>query len=400
MTMPERARGMLAGVLLLAVLAALTALALAACGGEDDAVDTRGVPAATEPARPANGGTDDTGGATDTPGGAVAGEIAGGAPAPAPGAGGPSGASSANAWQVLLPSADLWDVAVADDGRVIMAAGRGQGLRSEDGGQTWTAVDWPGEQRSRLAMLADGATVMVAGIGPLAGFESGALFSPDGGATWTESLTEIQGVERFTGSAFLVAGLRVGLMVTLDGDTGRTLIPPDVGDPNFDPVDGAVDPHNPADLILALASEGGMFQLFRSQDQGRSVAEIETGLDLFGVTRVIYAGVGPVIASAGAGVLFTFDGGASWVAQNAGLEELLDGGFYNLRDLVDLPVSRLPFVAGPEAVYRFNPGGWTRLPGPGPEIRRLDVLPGENPGLLAATASGLYLLPNAGTVPP
>ena len=55
-----------------------------------------------------------------------------------------------------------------------------------------------------------------------------------------------------------------------------------------------------------------------------------------------------------------------------------------------LPDSNVPVLATRDGLYRFHPGGWEALGGPGAEIRDITVLPGPQPAILAATGTGVF----------
>ena len=56
---------------------------------------------------------------------------------------------------------------------------------------------------------------------------------------------------------------------------------------------------------------------------------LDPGVGLFVVTKVTFLPVGYVVMSQSAGVLFSFDSGATWTAQNQGLETLQRDGFFD-----------------------------------------------------------------------
>ena len=88
-------------------------------------------------------------------------------------------------WVRISPSGDFERIAVDESGRIIIAAGRGAGIISRDGGATWKPLDWPDEQRFGVTVSPDGLQILVSGIGALAGQENTSLWSTDGGLTWT-----------------------------------------------------------------------------------------------------------------------------------------------------------------------------------------------------------------------
>lgn len=301
---------------------------------------------------------------------------------------------TAPGWVRISPSGDFWAITTGEDGTVLLASSRGSGLRSFDGGRNWDAIDWPGDARLRAAVSPNGTQILVAGIGALAGFDYTAVWSTDAGLTWTDTGRSIQAVVAQTQDLFLVAGSPDGLISTSDGGVSGPVIIPK-SDPNYDPVDIAVNPRNPDDIVLLSASEGGTFQLTHTPDRGATVEALDPGGFLSGVTKVAFLPVGYVVMSQSAGVLFSFDGGATWFAQNQGLEALQRDGFFDtFTDLVVLPDSYVPVLATRDGLYRFDPGGWEALGGPGAEIRDITVLPGPQSAILAATADGIFRFDN------
>ena len=293
-------------------------------------------------------------------------------------------------WALFSPPGDFWAITAGEGGAVLLASSRGSGLISFDGGRNWNAVDWPGEARLRAAVSSNGLYILVAGIDALAGFDSTAVWSTDAGLTWSDSGRSVQAVVAQVQGLFLVAGSPDGLISTSDGGaSGPVLLPK--SDANFDPVDIAVNPRNPDDIVLLSASEGGTFRLDHTPDRGATVEALDPGVGLFVVTKVTFLPVGYVVMSQSAGVLFSFDGGATWTAQNQGLETLQRDGFFDtFIDLVVLPDSNVPVLATRDGLYRFHPGGWEALGGPGAEIRDITVLPGPQPAILAATGTGVF----------
>lgn len=293
-------------------------------------------------------------------------------------------------WALFSPPGDFWAITAGEGGAVLLASSHGSGLVSFDGGRNWSAVDWPGEARLRAAVSSNGLYILVAGIGALAGFDSTAVWSTDAGLTWTDTGRSVQAAVPQAQDLFLVAGSDDGLISTSDGGTGGPVIIPK-SDPNYDPVGIAVNPRNPDDIVMLSASEGGTFQLTHTPDRGATVEALDPGVGLFGVAQVAFFPVGYVVMSQSAGVLFSFDGGATWFAQNQGLEALQRDGFFDtFLDLVVLPDSNVPVLATRDGLYRFDPGGWEALGGPGTEIRDITVLPGRQPAILAATADGVF----------
>ncbi len=308
-------------------------------------------------------------------------------------------------WVRISPSGDFERIAVDESGRIIIAAGRGAGIISRDGGATWELLDWPGDQRFGVAVSPDGLQILVSGIGALAGQENTSLWSTDGGLTWTDTGRLVQTAVAQVTDLFLVGSAGTGLISTSDGGaTGPILIRQGVdGDGNFAPVNITLNARRIDDIVLISASEGGSVLLTRTRDRGETIELLETGFELSGATVVSFFPVGFVLMSQGSGVLLSFDDGATWFSQNVGLEKFDQSGAYPaLVDLVVMPGSALPILASTTLSLRFDPGGWEAIGRPGSQIRDLVVLPGAPPAVLAATADGVYRLedPAAAIVTP
>ena len=392
---PPAVRRRSAVALVAAALVLTAALLGVACGGDDEEIPAEAAPAvesAPPPAEPAPEPASEPAPLTpepSTPEAAAPTSAEGSAPPPAT----PSAPPAASpGWALFSPPGDFWAITAGEGGAVLLASSRGSGLLSFDGGRNWNAVDWPGDARLRAAVSSNGLYILVAGIGALAGFDYTAVWSTDAGLTWTDSGRSVQAVVAQAQALFLAAGSPDGLFSTSDGGaSGPVLIPK--SDPNFDPVDIAVNPRNPDDIVLLSVSEGGTFRLDHTPDRGATVAALDLGVGLFGGTKVAFLPVGYMVMSQSAGVLFSFDGGATWAVQNQGLETLQRDGFFDtFVDLVVLPDSNVPVLATRDGLYRFDPGGWEALGGPGAEIRAITVLPGPQLAILAATPAGVFRL--------
>ena len=301
-----------------------------------------------------------------------------------------------NGWIRISPPGDFYDVVAAPDGQVILSVELGEGLISRDGGRSWDAIDWPGERRSRVAIDPSGQRLVVGGISSAAGFETTVVWSADGGRSWVNSGRGAAAVAHYTVTSFLFHTSDAGLLASEDGGlTGTTLVDAALlGAGLYDPFGVSINPRNPDDFFVISVSEGGTVRIVRTLDGGVSVEAVADGFALWGRSEVHYSAIGPMIMSQGVGVLLSFDQGATWFEQTLGLEDLAtEGLFTGIVDFTVLPASSIPIVAAGDAIYRFNPGGWEILAGPGGEIRALAVQQGEAPRLLAATSDGLWAIP-------
>ena len=385
----ERAGRSRAGLALVA-LGVMLALALAACGGGADEAEPEAqapqTPSAEERTPPeAEPAPDEPAPEPDEP--------APQEPEPVPEEPAPE---PVNGWLRISPAGEFHQLAVDRTGQVIVAAGSGSGIISRDGGASWEPIDWPGERRSRVAIAPGGEQLLVAGLSPLVDEETTAVWSADGGLTWADTGLAIQGADGASATSFLVADVTEGLIEFRGGAlVGPTQIP--LIEFNFDPADAYVNPSEAQDRYLVSFSEGGTAMLQRTPDGGATSEPFLADFETFGTTRIGFLPFGFVVMS-WAGVVLSFDDGATWFPQNAGLEGLEEDGFYlGLVDLVVMPQGSLPILASREdGLFRFSPGGWEPFPGPGVAVGGIEALPGTN-ALLAVTEEGVFRLENPGT---
>jgi len=241
--------------------------------------------------------------------------------------------------------------------------------------------------------------VVVAGFAPASGMETAALLSADAGFTWLELPFAAPAAAWYVLNSFLYAIPGQGLLATSDGGATSTLVgePGEAWPENFTPAAVWVDPSDLNGFAVVSLSEGGAAAVQVTRDRGETYAPLVEGFDLYGVTVPLYTSIGLMVMSQGAGVLMSFDQGATWSAQNVGLEALAVGERYpSLVDFVWLRSASRPIVASADGVYAFDPSGWRFYPGPGSAIRDLAVQGpvGEQPErVLAATADGIWAIP-------
>jgi hypothetical protein len=304
--------------------------------------------------------------------------------------------ATGNGWRRISPIADLVDVAASGGGQHVVVAEQGRGLLTNDGGATWATLDWPGEHRSAIAIDPSGRHIVVAGFAPAASFETPALFTKDAGFTWAEANAASPAVSWFVLDSFLYATLGLGVIASNDGAETATVLGQagEAWPANSAPFSVHVNPQSLDEFAVVSISEGGRASIRISSDGGDSWGALASEFPLFGVTVVVFSGIGPMIMSQGVGFLISFYGGTTWFVQNSGIEQLeSDGIFTPLRDFVFLPLIGAPVIATSDAVFAFDPGGWTEFPGPPGAIRALAVRQSNPEELLAATDTGLWAIP-------
>ncbi len=303
--------------------------------------------------------------------------------------------ASANGWRRISPIADLVDVAASGGEQHIVVAEQGRGLLTNDGGATWATLDWPGEHRTAVAIDPSGRHLVVAGFAPAASFETPALFTQDAGFSWAEADAASPAVSWFVLDSFLYATLDLGVVASNDGGETATVLG-QAGEAwplNSVPFSVHTSPRLLDEFAVVSIGEGGRASVRLTSDGGTVWRALAADFPLFGVTVPIFSSIGPMIMSQGVGVLISFDAGETWFAQNAGLEQLAsDGIFVPLRDFVFLPDVGVPVLATSDAVFAFDPSGWTEHPGPPGAIRALAVRRSAPDELLAATDTGLWAI--------
>lgn len=384
-----------AGGWLLALSAAL--LLAASCGG-NDAVDVQ--PAKPDDEAPALVPADDNEPTNDVPETETPAQME-------PPAGEPIGVrpvetvepEERSGWRRISPSADMVSVTTGGEGQNILGGAAGAGWLSTDGGRTWARLDWPGDQRSRAIVGVSALDIVVAGFAPASGIETAAVLSDDAGFTWSELELEAPAVSWYVLDSFLYAIPGLGLLATNDGGATSTLLgePGAAWPPDFSPIDVRTNPLDLDGFMVVSHSEGGAAAVQVTADRGETYAALVQGFDLWGVTVPAYTSIGPMVMSQGVGVLMSFDQGATWTTQNAGLEGLaVEGRYPSLVDFVWLRGASRPILASDDTLYAFDPAGWRAYAGPGATIRDLVVLPavGEDPEqVLAATDEGIWAIP-------
>ena len=297
-------------------------------------------------------------------------------------------------WVRISPEADAQYLSVgAPD--VILLAEFGKGWLTRDGGATWVRLDWPGDLRISVAVDPSGMTIVAGGLHVAVQLEPTVVWSNDGGTTWIDSGRAARPVRYREDDIFFVGGHPAGLLASNDGGaSGAVLLDADVLETATRVIRGiALNPLDPSDLGVTMADiSGNGSRILRTRGSGAvSVLAAEFGLADRTVLR--YGAAGRLyIVSQGVGVLISEDDGVSWRIDNRGLEALLqDGRYPALLDLaVVLGQREVVVLATADGLFTLSDAGWAALEGPGGIMRSLEVRPGPEPSLLAATSDGLW----------
>ncbi|HEX5501374.1 MAG TPA: hypothetical protein VFW96_02050 [Thermomicrobiales bacterium] len=233
--------------------------------------------------------------------------------------------------RVGLAGQDIAALAVGGpDGALLYAGGAGV-QQSTDGGKTWqlvrTADQAPAVKAIAIAP-SDTRTVYV-GVsrGCARGGESPGYVSTDGGATWTETGTNLIAFAVDPQNAQLVYAVSC-TGVLRSGDAGRTWDTLDGAKvENFDPTLIAIAPSNNQTLYVAYASEGGTVRVRRSDDAGTTWQDANPPGDLTGPLALAVDATDDqaVYLSTLSGVYKSANGGRAWELQSSGLEATTGG---------------------------------------------------------------------------
>lgn len=317
-------------------------------------------------------------------------------PAPAPAQPVPPGRSIA--WQsVDPPGTRVTGLAVSGGTpQVVYASTRVEVLRSDDGGTGWRIL--PGSPGvDAVAVHPETAEIVLVGSGSGGLRARGVFRSTDGGATWERTLSNPTGILRVAPTdPSVVYALGVsGLVRSFDGGLswepfGGVFLPESL----------AVDPSDPATIYVGTTT-----RLFRSTDSGDTFEERDEGLRGSFLTIVAVGTSDPEVLYAGTrdGVFRSLDAGASWVSANGAEDAGDEGGVRVTGEVVALAVdprdAETVLAATSSAVFRTTDGGDTwedLLDGRFRGLQDLVADPQEPQRLIAGTVLGTFLSVDAG----
>ncbi|MBE7942817.1 hypothetical protein IM725_19805, partial [Ramlibacter aquaticus] len=217
-----------------------------------------------------------------------------------------------------LPAGTHWwrGVAMSTTGQVIVAvANSGEVYRSNDGGGTWTAlsvsVGGTGfvESWYRVAMSADGSTLVIMANSYGGSSGSGVFVSRDGGATWTRPYVL---TADYTEASVSADGSVIAVSVSNTGTTpGRILLSTD-GGTSFQPV---AMPGTDTDWrAVTVSADGDQFAAATGRFDNNTVGQLYTSLG----HRTSVGTSGAITGAAGDAVVLVYQGNGHWAVQSAG----------------------------------------------------------------------------------
>ncbi|MBE7942814.1 exo-alpha-sialidase [Ramlibacter aquaticus] len=243
---------------------------------------------------------------------------------PAPGTSVPNGEivlsqDGGTTWHAAaLPAGAHWwrGIAMSSTGQVIVAvASSGEVYRSNDGGGTWTALSVTVSTTSyveswyRVAMSADGSTLVIMANAYGGSSGSGVFVSHDGGATWTRPYVL---TADYTEASVSADGRTIAVSVSNTGATpGRILLSTD-GGASFQPV---AMPGTDTDWrAVTVSADGDQLAAATGRFDNNTVGQLYTSLG----HRSTVGTSGAITGAAGDTVVLIYQGSGRWAVQSAG----------------------------------------------------------------------------------
>lgn len=304
-------------------------------------------------------------------------------------------ATASRLWRRLgLAGEDLRAVSADPAHPDVLYAGGTALWKSVDGGRTW---DRQRTVRSLRDLAVSGDQVLIAASdGCARGTAAPAWRSSDGGATWRELGPNLSSLAARPDRPVLYAAGCPGILRSDDGGQRWQRI---AHQENAEGLAVALSPARLDVVWAAFVTEGGSVQLQRSGDGGETWQERALPDDVWAPVHLAPHPQQPdtLYLASRSGALRTTDGGRTWTRLERGLEAARRAeGVLALYDFTAaLATADLLLLATAGAgvqVSRDGGASFTLLPGYLPDTRGMALQRGDPPTLLAATADGVYAI--------
>jgi photosystem II stability/assembly factor-like uncharacterized protein len=204
-------------------------------------------------------------------------------------------------WSQVLQSSTMYGIDIDDETQIGVAVGYRNVHRSTDRGRSWIATAPIDTINTYNSVSVKGTRVVAVG------YPGAAAISADGGMTWTSGSTGTSRILYGVAFSDFANGVAVGegvILRTQNGGTSWSVVPV-VGDPYV-----FLDISYVSGSAFAVGLNGVIFRSTNDQNNWTQLASGTTA-DLWGVSFAD-ASNGVVVGNNGT-VLFTSDGGSSWV---------------------------------------------------------------------------------------